>query len=75
MSAKPQQDDNQNLRNIVEHYYHRINARDPDPVAAQDDIQCAVLLLLSDKYEDLGGDVGKLTANALITGRPRRQKA
>jgi hypothetical protein len=61
-------DENQNLRNIVEHYYHRINAR--DPITAQDDIQCALLLLLSDKFEDLGGNVGKLTSQALIT--PRR---
>ena len=65
-------DEKQNLRNIVEHYYHRINARDPDPVAAQDDIQCALLMLLSDKFEELGGNVGSLTATALITGRPRR---
>jgi hypothetical protein len=67
-------DQNQNLRNIVEHYYHRINARDPDPVAAQEDIQCALLMLLSDKFEELGGNVGQLTSQALITGRPRRLK-
>lgn len=67
------QDENQNLRNIVEHYYHRINARDPDPIAAQDDIQCALLMLLSDKFEELGGNVGQLTSHALITAR-RLQK-